>query len=283
MPLPHVGIVAHRNTDTNAALCQAWCALGIDASVVTPAQALGRLRHGDTALLRIDVLPTLDGCESGLEIAPDLRFSRVRVVNSPRALLAAHDKLWSERRLAEAGLRRPAFAHVWDARDAVPFPPPYVVKPRFGSWGREVVRCRTESELQSALRGVRGKRWFASHGALVQQLLPASGRDLRALVAGGRVVGTAARVAAPGEWRTNVALGAALVPASLDDEQRRLAVAAVQAIGGDFMAVDLLPADGGAVVLEVNGAPDFDETYGAGVYAEAAAALGLAHAGLAAA
>jgi RimK family alpha-L-glutamate ligase len=273
--VPRVGIVAHRNADTNAELCRAWCALGIEAHVLTPVEALGRLREGDTAVLRIDVRPTLDGCESGLDVVPDLRLYGVRVVNAPSALLAAHDKLWSERRLADSGLRRPACVHVCDAGDPVPFPPPYVVKPRYGSWGREVVRCRTVQELRSVLRRARGTRWFATHGALVQELLPSSGRDLRALVADGRVVGSAARVALPGEWRTNVALGAALVPATLDGEQRRLAVAAVDAIGGDFMAVDLLPSNGGTIVLEVNGTPDFDATYGPSVYADAAEALGI--------
>ena len=271
-----VGIVAHRNETTNADICAAWCELGLDAAVLTPDAALDELRAGDVALLRIDVSRALDTCESGLEVAPDLRRAGVRVLNAPVALLAAHDKLWTEQLLAKAGLPRPAHAHVLYARDEVLFPPPNVVKPRHGSWGEDEVRCGTRAELRACLDEVGARPWFRSHGAFVQELLEAGGRDLRALVAGGRVVGSASRVAAPGEWRTNVAKGARLEPAGIDGEQRRLAVAAVAAVRGDLMAVDLVHTPAGDVVLEVNGTPDFDACYGDSVYADIAAALGLA-------
>jgi [lysine-biosynthesis-protein LysW]--L-2-aminoadipate ligase len=120
---------------------------------------------------------------------------------------------------------------------------------------------------------------------LVQELLPAPGRDLRVLVAGGRVVGAAQRVAAAGEWRTNVSLGGSLVQAARDDDAFELARAAAAAIGADFVGVDLLPTEQGYVVLELNGAVDFDETYslGAGsVFDDVADALGIGSAGAAA-
>jgi glutathione synthase/RimK-type ligase-like ATP-grasp enzyme len=126
---------------------------------------------------------------------------------------------------------------------------------------------------------VAGRTWFTRHGALVQELVSPPLRDLRVIVAGGHVVGAAAREAQEGEWRTNVSLGGRLVPAVPAREARRLALAAVEAVGGDLVGVDLLPLEnGGFVVLELNGAAEFDHRYsqpGTDVFVEAARALGL--------
>ena len=67
---------------------------------------------------------------------------------------------------------------------------------------------RDRGELERCLEHLSHKRWFRSHGGLIQELIPPLGHDLRLVVAGGTVVRAVKRVAPPGEWRTNVALGA---------------------------------------------------------------------------
>jgi glutathione synthase/RimK-type ligase-like ATP-grasp enzyme len=104
---------------------------------------------------------------------------------------------------------------------------------------------------------------FERHGALVQQLIPPQGYDLRIVVAAGRVVGAVHRVAAPGEWRTNVNLGA--VRRAVEDPSPAacaIAVAAARASGAALVGVDLLPTpDRGWVVIELNGAVEFTSDY----------------------
>src|ERR1700760_1719483 len=119
-------VVAHRVTPTNTRL----------GAVVSPAQAITRLRPGDIALGRLDVLPSLDGIEPGLWALERLAASGVIVLNGRRTLVAAHDKLATAESLSPAGVSPPRTMHVarW-----LPFPelgPPIVFKPRFGSWGR---------------------------------------------------------------------------------------------------------------------------------------------------
>jgi [lysine-biosynthesis-protein LysW]---L-2-aminoadipate ligase len=92
------------------------------------------------------------------------------------------------------------------------------------------------------------------------------------LVAGGVVVGAVRRIAAPGEWRTNVALGAVRIPAVPPPAAATLAVAAAAAVGGDLVGIDLLPFDDGWTVLEVNGAVDFTHAYADGDVFEAVVA-----------
>ncbi|MGZ4354094.1 MAG: ATP-grasp domain-containing protein, partial [Gaiellaceae bacterium] len=115
--------------------------------------------------------------------------------------------------------------------------------------------------LDKSLARVTYCGWFREHGALVQELIPPQGWDLRIVVAGGRVVGSARRTAAPGEWRTNVALGGRSEPTAASLLARTLALSAAKAIRADFVGVDLLPTNNGYVIAELNGAVDVQPWY----------------------
>jgi len=265
-------VILGKPTETNCALAEAFSELGQRVQLASAA-LLPPLRQDDVALARLDVLPTLDGIEPGLWRLPRLERRGVHLLNGPFGLFAAHDKLSTALFLARAGVAQPRTAHLRGA--SVPgLPPPYVVKPRFGSWGRDVYLCRDEAELVARVERLRRRRWFRRHGALVQSLVEHAGRDLRVVVAGGRVVGAIERRARPGEWRTNVALGAVRRPVSAPPAARALAVRAVAALGIDLAGVDIVSDETGrSYVLEVNGAVDFNGTYGADVFAAAATAL----------
>jgi RimK family alpha-L-glutamate ligase len=255
--------VAGGLSPTNVSLLAAVRDLDVDAVLLPVEDVHRRAGPGDVALARLDVLPTLDGVDDGLHRLGQLEHRGVHVLNPPAALLAAHDKLTTATRLRQADLPHPRTALV--SGDVPPgVAPPAVVKPRFGSWGRDVFRCDDDGTLRDTLRRLRSRPWFVRRGALVQELVPPRGEDLRVIVAGGEVVGAVRRVAAAGEWRTNVALGARRVPAVPSAEARRLALAAAGAVGGDLVGIDLLPVDHGYVIIEVNGCVDLTEDYSFG-------------------
>jgi [lysine-biosynthesis-protein LysW]--L-2-aminoadipate ligase len=254
-------VVAHRSTDTNEALAAAAESLGAAAAVLAPRDALRVLQPGDVALGRLDVREGLDGIESGELELDRLAAVGVEVLNPPRALAAAHDKLLTARALRLAGLPHPRSWLIAEGMPSAAPELPLVLKPRFGSWGRDVVLCRTRDELDEALERASFRGWFREHGALAQELVPPQGWDLRIVVAAGRVVGAARRLAAPGEWRTNVALGGHSEPAAAPLLARTLALAAAQAIRADLVGVDLLPTGNGYVIAELNGAVDVQPWY----------------------
>jgi len=259
-------VVAHRVTPTNTRL----------GAVVSPAQAIARLRPGDIAVGRLDVLPTLDGVEPGLWALERLAASGVTVLNGRRTLVAAHDKLMTAAALFEARVPHPRTVHVASWKPLPELEPPLVLKPRFGSWGEDVIRCDDDESIERALRELDERPWFHATGAVAQKLVAPRGYDLRLVVAAGRVVGAVRRVAAPGEWRTNVALGARREPVVPPPEACEVALHAARAVEGALVGIDLLPADLGTwVVLEVNGAVDFNSTYTLGddVFLDAVAAL----------
>jgi [lysine-biosynthesis-protein LysW]--L-2-aminoadipate ligase len=268
-------VVAHRHSATNDALVAAAAAWGLEAAVVDPRRALALLEPGDIALARLDVREQLDGIERGTGELERLAAGAVDVRNPPGALIVAHDKLLTARMLRLAGLPHPHTTHISPALPAAVPELPLVLKPRFGSWGRDVELCSTADELDLALVRLQGKRWFREHGALAQELVEPQGWDLRLVVAGGRVVGAARRVAPRGEWRTNAALGADVVPADPPPIAKALALAAAEAARVDLAGVDLLPTRNGFVVLEINGAVDFRPLYldSGDVFAETVAAL----------
>ena len=252
-------VVAHQFTETNIALAaRGWT--GARSHLLSPRKALLELGPGDVALNRLDVSPDLERVEEGIWSVTQLEAQGVRVFNRPPALLSCHDKLLTARLLRRARVPHPRTRRLETARSADTLCYPVVAKPRFGSWGRDVGLCTDRSALERYVSTMKTHSWWAV-GGIVQELVRPLGIDLRVIVAGGTVVGAASRTAAPGEWRTNVALGGTPNSAVPPPDASELALAATNALGIDFAGVDLLPDGDSWVVLEVNGAVDVRPMY----------------------
>jgi len=182
----------------------------------------------------------------------------ILVVNSPRAVERSVDKFYTTALLGEAGLPIPetvACEGVDAAMAAVRAMRDVVIKPIFGSLGHGMVRV---SDPDVALRIIRALTQTRPV-FYVQRAIDHGGRDVRAFVVGGRVLGAIERRAPEGDWRTNVARGGTARPFELPSEWEQLAMRAAAAVGADYAGVDLLPSrDGEVFVLEVNGIPGWE-------------------------
>jgi glutathione synthase/RimK-type ligase-like ATP-grasp enzyme len=155
-------VVAHRRTATNDALVAAARACNLDSEFVDPRRALALLEPGDVALARLDVREGLDGIERRIDELERLVVGGIDVRNPPAALAIAHDKLLTVRTLRLAGLPHPHTTHLsptllWAFPEL-----PVVLKPRFGSWGRDVELCTTIEELEAAYVRLHRSRGSAS-------------------------------------------------------------------------------------------------------------------------
>ena len=91
--------------------------------------------------------------------------------------------------------------------------------------------------------------------AYLQEFVPHDGWDVRVLLVGAEVF-CIRRVAAAGEWRTNVSLGGRPEAFDAPADWIDLARAASETLGTRIAGVDLLPGrDGRVLVLEVNAVP----------------------------
>lgn len=191
--------------------------------------------------------------ELQLELYRTLAEEGALLVNDVRALTVAIDKFKTSWLLARAGLPTPRAIVVQRSADAAQALAALggraVAKPLYGSLGIGVELVDDEDGLSRCMR-----RW---HALYLQAFADGGGRDVRAFVVGDRVVAAMARIAPPGEFRTNVHLGGQVEALQLDDERERLAVRAAELLGLDYAGVDLLDTDRGPVVLEVNGTPLF--------------------------
>ena len=94
---------------------------------------------------------------------------------------------------------------------------------------------------------------------LVQEYIEEShGKDIRALVVGGKVVACMRRRANGDEFRSNFHLGGSVEKVEIDEDFEKIAIKAARILGLEIAGVDLLESERGALVLEVNSSPGLE-------------------------
>ena len=203
-------------------------------------------------------------------------------VNDQAAVLRSRNKAETLARLKRAGVPTPKSVYVSnpaaDSELRAAFDrldPPVVVKPNSTTRGVGIAKA---GDLDSFfgiceyLSLVHDYRAVDDRSFLLQEFLPAA-RDFRAMVVDGEYAGAVERrlpasERAAGRWKHNVHRGAAAVGVDLAPERRKLAEAAAEALDIEWLGVDLLVAEGRAVVNETNARPTVDSAtkYDSGFY-----------------
>jgi ribosomal protein S6--L-glutamate ligase len=196
----------------------------------------------------------------GLAVLRQFEMMGVFPLNESVGIGRSRDKLRSMQLLAREGIGLPVttFAHDPKQTDevvALAGGAPLVIKLLEGTQGIGVVLADTDRSAKSVIEAFRG----ANVNILVQEFIKeAGGTDIRALVVGGRVIAAMKRSGAEGEFRSNLHRGGSATPIKISPEERSTAVRAAKAMGLNVCGVDMLRANHGAVVMEVNSSPGLE-------------------------
>jgi ribosomal protein S6--L-glutamate ligase len=184
----------------------------------------------------------------------------VSCLNPSTAISVSRDKLRSLQVLSRHDIGMPDSAFVRRKEDVLPAiesvgGAPVVIKLLEGSQGIGVILAENQSMAAAIIETLHS----AKQSVLIQKFVAESkGKDIRALVVGGKVVAAMRRRAAGQEFRSNVHRGGRTEPVTLDEEYERTAVKAAQIMGLRLAGVDLLEGQDGPQVMEVNSSPGLE-------------------------
>ena len=217
---------------------------------------LGKSLHFDAVIPRIGASQTF----YGTAVVRQFEMMGAYSVNESQAISRSRDKLRCLQLLARRGIGLPVtgFAHSTKDVDGlidIVGGAPLVVKLLEGTQGIGVVLADTDRSAKSVIEAFRG----AGVNILVQEFIKeAGGTDIRALVVGGKVVAAMKRTGAPGDFRSNLHRGGSAEVVRLTPEERATALRAAKSMGLNVCGVDMLRANHGAVVMEVNSSPGLE-------------------------
>lgn len=196
----------------------------------------------------------------GLAVLRQFEMMGVYPLNESVAIGRSRDKLRSMQLLARDGIGLPVttFAHDPKQTDEVlklAGGAPIVIKLLEGTQGLGVVLADTDRSATSVVEAFRA----SGTNILLQEFIKESGgTDIRAIVVGGKVIAAMKRTGAEGDFRSNLHRGGSAQVIKLSPEERSTAVRAAKSMGLNVCGVDMLRANHGPVVMEVNSSPGLE-------------------------
>lgn len=196
----------------------------------------------------------------GVAVLRHLEQLEVWTANSSRGILQSRDKLHSGQILSRNKISTPRTAYVRDMKDIeraihTVGGLPAVVKVTQGTQGQGVFLRHTIHETRNLVQGL----LMTGKSVLIQEYIAEShGKDIRALVVGGKVVASMRRKARGREFRSNYHLNGTVENVDLPEDYAEMACRAARVLGLNVAGVDLLEGNTGPLVLEVNSSPGLE-------------------------
>jgi ribosomal protein S6--L-glutamate ligase len=208
------------------------------------------------------VIPRIGASKTfyGTAVVRQFEMAGTYSVNESQAISRSRDKLRCLQLLSRKGIGLPVTGFAHSTKDVPGLiglvgGAPLVVKLLEGTQGIGVVLCETTKAAESVMEAFRG----LEANILVQEFIKeAGGADIRCFCIGGKVVAAMKRQGAEGEFRSNLHRGGTAKLIKLTPEERSTAVRAAKTMGLNVAGVDILRANHGPVIMEVNSSPGLE-------------------------
>ena len=184
-----------------------------------------------------------------------LQSKNVYIPFQPDTFTIAHDKFLTILVLQKAGIKVPKTYLAATMKAAkklledVHFP--IIMKVPTGTQGKGVMSADSLASARSMLDTLESLR----QPVILQEYIETDATDIRAIVAGKRVVASMKRKGMAGEIRSNIHQGGVGIAHELDHDAENVAVRAARAVNADICGVDMLESVKGNMVIEVNLSP----------------------------
>ena len=216
-------------------------------------------------LMRFDaVIPRIANSMTryGTAILRQLEMRGVYTVSSSIAISRSRDKLRSMQLLAAAGVGIPKTVVSRNSTDIDDLleklgGTPVIIKLAQGTHGNGVVLAESKKAAKSVLQALYLTNEVGTNILLQEFVKESAGVDIRAFVAGGRVVASMKRQSLDDDFRSNLHKGGEGVSVKLTEEERKMAVKAAKVMNLNVAGVDLMRSARGPLILEVNASPGF--------------------------
>ena len=196
----------------------------------------------------------------GTAVVRQLEQMDVFCGNSALGILNSRDKLRSLQMLSRHKIGIPATEFATRRSDILPAiervgGAPVILKLLEGTQGVGVILADSNKMAEAIVETFQSTR----QNLLIQKFVAESkGKDIRAIVVGGKVVAAMRRVAQGQEFRSNVHRGGRTEACELDSKYEATAIRAAQVLGLSIAGVDMLESSEGPQVAEVNSSPGLE-------------------------
>ena len=198
---------------------------------------------------------TLD-TEIGLALLGTLQNSGCFMVNTSKSMATCNNKMSAYTAFERNGINTPKTAlvnnnkSIFDAHKRIGEKFPVIIKTLTGTQGIGVSKVENMESMMSVIQSL----WKFKAHLLIQEFLDIK-FDIRTVVLNGRIIASTKRIQPKKDFRSNKHLGAETEPYILNDNEKKVIIAAARATGAYMVGVDHAIYKGEIYVLECNGSP----------------------------